>query len=37
MPPFIFRKTGKGRDIQFLGFATLGNLKISLDRVLVMF
>lgn len=37
MPPFIFRKTGRGRDIQFFRFATLGNLKISLDRVLVMF
>ena len=38
MPPFlIFKKTGTGRDIQFLGLAVPGNPKISPDRDLVAF
>lgn len=38
MPPFfIFKKTGVGRDIQFLGLAVPGNPKISPDRDLVAF
>ena len=38
MPPFfIFKKTGVGRDIQFLGLAAPGNPKISPDRDLVAF
>lgn len=38
MPPFlIFKKTGNGRDIQFLGLAAPGNPKISPDRDLVAF
>ena len=38
MPPFlIFKKAGKGRDIQFLGLAAPGNPKISPDRDLVAF
>jgi len=38
MPPFfIFKKTGKGRDIQFLGLAAPGNPKISPDKDLVAF
>ncbi len=38
MPPFfIFKKTGVGRDVQFLGLAAPGNPKISPDRDLVAF
>lgn len=38
MPPFlIFKKTGVGRDIQFLGLAAPGNPKLSPDRDLVAF
>lgn len=38
MPPFfLFKKTGVGRDIQFLGLAAPGNPKISPDRDLVAF
>lgn len=38
IPPFlIFKKTGMGRDIQFLGLAAPGNPKISPDRDLVAF
>ena len=38
MPPFfIFKKTGHGRDIQFLGLAAPGNPKISPDKDLVAF
>ncbi len=38
MPPFlIFKKTGNGRDIQFLGVAAPGNPQISPDRDLVAF
>ncbi len=38
MPPFlIFKKTGNGRDIQFLGLAAPGNPKLSPDRDLVAF
>lgn len=38
MPPFfIFKKTGNGRDIKFLGLAAPGNPKISPDRDLVAF
>ena len=38
IPPFlIFKKTGNGRDIQFLGLAAPGNPKISPDRDLVAF
>lgn len=38
MPPFfIFKKTGNGRDIQFLGLAAPGNPKISPDKDLVAF
>lgn len=38
IPPFlIFKKIGKGRDIQFLGLAAPGNPKISPDKDLVAF
>ena len=38
IPPFlVFKKTGNGRDIQFLGVAAPGNPKISPDRDLVAF
>ena len=38
IPPFlVFKKTGSGRDIQFLGLAAPGNPKISPDRDLVAF
>lgn len=38
MPPFfIFKKTGEGRDVQFLGLAAPGNPKISPDKDLVAF
>ena len=38
IPPFlIFKKTGNGRDIQFLGLAAPGNPRISPDRDLVAF
>ena len=38
LPPFlIFKKTGNGRDIQFLGLAAPGNPKISPDKDLVAF
>ena len=38
MPPFfVFKKTGNGRDVQFLGLAAPGNPKISSDRDLVAF
>lgn len=38
IPPFlVFKKTGNGRDIQFLGVAAPGNPKISSDRDLVAF
>lgn len=33
----MFKKTGVGRDIQFLGLAAPGNPKISPDRDLVAF
>lgn len=38
IPPFfVFKKTGEGRDIQFLGLAAPGNPKISPDKDLVAF
>ena len=38
IPPFfIFRKTGNGRDMQFLGLAAPGNPKLSSDKDLVAF
>lgn len=38
IPPFfVFKKTGNGRDIQFLGLAAPGNPKISQDKDLVAF
>ena len=38
MPPFLlFKKTGNGRDVQFLGLAAPGNPKLSPDRDLVAF
>ncbi len=38
IPPFfVFKKTGNGRDVQFLGLAAPGNPKISPDRDLVAF
>lgn len=38
IPPFlVFKKTGLGRDVQFLGLAAPGNPKISPDRDLVAF
>lgn len=38
IPPFfIFKKTGEGRDVQFLGLAAPGNPKISPDKDLVAF
>ncbi len=38
MPPFfIFKKTGVGRDVKFLGLAAPGNPKISPDKDLVAF
>lgn len=38
MPPFfIFKKTGQGRDVKFLGLAAPGNPKISPDKDLVAF
>lgn len=38
MPPFfIFKKTGNGRDINFLGLAAPGNPQISPDKDLVAF
>ena len=38
IPPFfVFKKTGSGRDVQFLGLAAPGNPKISPDRDLVAF
>lgn len=38
IPPFlVFKKTGIGRDVQFLGLAAPGNPKISPDRDLVAF
>lgn len=38
MPPFfLFKKTGNGRDVQFLGLAAPGNPKISPDKDLVAF
>ena len=38
IPPFfIFKKTGKGWDVQFLGLAAPGNPKLSPDRDLVAF
>ena len=38
MPPFfIFKKSGNGRDVQFLGIAAPGNPKISPDKDLVAF
>lgn len=38
VPPFfIFKKTGRGWDVQFLGLAAPGNPKISPDRDLVAF
>lgn len=38
IPPFlIFKKTGVGRDIQFLGLAASGNPKLSPDKDLVAF
>lgn len=38
IPPFfVFKKTGRGRDIQFLGLAAPGNPKISPDKDLVAF
>lgn len=38
IPPFfIFKKTGNGRDIQFLGLAAPGNPKISPDKDLIAF
>ena len=38
IPPFfVFKKSGKGRDAQFLGLAAPGNPKISPDKDLVAF
>lgn len=38
LPPFfVFKKTGNGRDIQFLGLAAPGNPNLSPDRDLVAF
>lgn len=38
MPPFfVFKKAGKGRDVQFLGLAAPGNPNISPDKDLVAF
>lgn len=38
IPPFfVFKKTGRGWDVQFLGLAAPGNPKISPDRDLVAF
>lgn len=38
MPPFfVFKKTGNGRDVQFLGLAAPGNPRISPDKDLVAF
>ena len=38
IPPFfVFKKTGNGRDIQFLGLAAPGNPNISPDKDLVSF
>lgn len=38
IPPFfIFKKTGNGRDVQFLGLAAPGNPKISPDKDLIAF
>lgn len=38
IPPFfVFKKSGKGRDVQFLGLAAPGNPKLSSDRDLVAF
>lgn len=38
IPPFfVFKKTGHGRDIQFLGLAAPGNPQISPDKDLIMF
>lgn len=38
IPPFfVFKKTGNGRDIQFLGLAAPGNPQISPDKDLVAF
>lgn len=38
IPPFfVFRKTGNGRDVQFLGLAAPGNPTISPDKDLVAF
>lgn len=38
IPPFfVFRKTGEGRDVQFLGLAAPGNPKMSSDKDLVAF
>ena len=38
IPPFfVFKKTGRGRDVQFLGLAAPGNPKISPDKDLVAF
>lgn len=38
IPPFfVFKKTGNGRDVQFLGLAAPGNPTISPDRDLVAF
>ena len=33
----MFKKTGRGRDVQFLGLAAPGNPKISPDKDLVAF
>ncbi len=38
IPPFfVFKKTGRGRDVQFLGLAAPGNPRISPDKDLVAF
>ena len=38
IPPFlVFKKTGNGRDVQFLGLAAPGNPRISPDKDLVAF
>ncbi len=38
IPPFfVFKKTGNGRDVQFLGLAAPGNPKMSSDKDLVAF
>ena len=38
IPPFlIFRRTGKGKDVQFLGLAAPGNINIPPDRDLISF